>query len=262
MTREDLVSKIQKLLRLGESSNVNEAAAAMAMAQKLMDENRICKAELNTEQDDPEVIGDSDLDNLGGKKTKWKVRLAVILAENNNCKIYTRWATEEVPLEKQLKRAAKGKPVYKHKEVRLLRVIGRDSDVQALNYMYAYLVKEIKRLCKEETGGLGLGFKFREEWRHGALDTIDIRLRAQREIFRESIEMTASKEALVKFDDAKKDVVRWTNQHLRLKKSRSSLGPRSRDDLAREMGQVAAKDISLGTDPSRGIGQGAARLKS
>ena len=58
--------KIKKLLRLGESSNINEAANAAAHAQRLMDKYRIAMIELGDVGEDEEPIEESEEQILAG----------------------------------------------------------------------------------------------------------------------------------------------------------------------------------------------------
>jgi len=126
-----IVERVRKLMALAESDNVNEAANAAAAAQKLMAEHRISEAMLAVEagEDEADIEVTNDvLADLGRKET-WIGTLAMGLSKANGCQVYYR------------------------KEARLgvkLRIVGGTSDVQTVSYMYAYLVREVDRLCDAE----------------------------------------------------------------------------------------------------------------
>ena len=86
INKEEWIEKIRKLLALAESSNENEAQAAMLMAQKLMAKHHL---ELSEIQDAP--VDHDVLEQEGDKKahgSAWKRRLASLIAHNFQCETY------------------------------------------------------------------------------------------------------------------------------------------------------------------------------
>lgn len=86
MENEKIIDKIRKLLALATSSNENEAQNAMLMAQKLMAQHNI---EMSQVEDAP--VDHDVLEEEADKKahcTKWKRRLASVIANNFKCDIY------------------------------------------------------------------------------------------------------------------------------------------------------------------------------
>src|SRR6266849_6358620 len=90
MSIDKIIERIQKLNKLATSSNVNEAAAAAAMAQRLMTEHRISEAQLSAEHDEADApITDMDVLAASGNKRPqtWLVWLATGAARANGCRI-------------------------------------------------------------------------------------------------------------------------------------------------------------------------------
>lgn len=86
-SREQVIEKVKKILALAENNpNENEAIAAALKAQKLM-------AKFNIEKDDlGEEVKEEEIDKLtcivSGKSQKWRIELALALANNFRCKLY------------------------------------------------------------------------------------------------------------------------------------------------------------------------------
>ena len=85
--KKQMIEKIKKVMALAENNpNENEAIAAALKAQKLMAKFHINEDELGDE------ITESKLESMecevGGKTQKWKLQLAVVLANNFRCKVY------------------------------------------------------------------------------------------------------------------------------------------------------------------------------
>ena len=85
--KKQMIEKIKKVMALAENNpNENEAIAAALKAQKLMAKFHINEDELGEE------LTESKLESMecevGGKTQKWKLQLAVVLANNFRCKIY------------------------------------------------------------------------------------------------------------------------------------------------------------------------------
>ena len=85
--KKQIIEKIKKVMALAENNpNENEAIAAALKAQKLMAKFHINEDELGEELTESKL--ESMECNVGGKTQKWKLQLAVVLANNFRCKVY------------------------------------------------------------------------------------------------------------------------------------------------------------------------------
>ncbi len=132
MSIDKIIERIQKLNKLATSSNVNEAAAAAAMAQRLMTEHRISEAQLSAEHDEADApITDMDVLAASGNKRPqtWLVWLATGAARANGCRIVI-WNSSHG--------GRKG----------AIKLYGRQQDIDAARYIFLMLKNEIDRLGK------------------------------------------------------------------------------------------------------------------
>jgi hypothetical protein len=80
---EKIKAKIKKLFALSKSPNANEAAAALEMAQKLMDEYSIIKSEIPT----LDVNEDEAPRASGNTPPQYEINLAVSIASALGCRV-------------------------------------------------------------------------------------------------------------------------------------------------------------------------------
>lgn len=153
MTREVVMDKIRKLLRLGESPNENESAAAIAKAQALMEEYRIESHMLEEPPEAKEEVRTWEDPLHQRARSSWLGRLAVIISKANGCFVY------------------KGGP---H-----IWLVGTASNAEAARYMYGYCVKEIERLAKAR--GRGNGRIWMNNYRIGCVQGISHAINAEQE---------------------------------------------------------------------------------
>lgn len=226
-----VLKKIEKLLALAESSNINEAASAAAMAQELMDRYNLSTADLSNgkEDDDPsKAVDDFELMDTGARWNRYKEALAMMLAEHNHCVLYINTTHKRANNKRGWKKA------------RVLRLVGTQSDAQACTYMFYHLKGEITRLAKQVGGGLGP--RWLMDFRLGAIATIRKRLKEMREdLIRD---MQVSSTALVKFDERMANADAWAEENLGLEPSKSRNVPK-RDWSAFDLGQAAGATINL-----------------
>ena len=130
-----ILEKICHLKGLAGSSNPNEAAAAAAAADKLIQKYRIDEAELKMVESSTDFESeDSDFVLYeSGRRTMWKSDLACLLAHHYGCAV---WIDNG----------------YRKKQYRL---VGIKSDMEIVNYMFSWLIKEIDMLTKMFCTGLG-----------------------------------------------------------------------------------------------------------
>lgn len=165
-----IIDKIQKLLALSTSSNVNEAATAAALTQELMTRHQIEVADIeyHTSKD-----GDVQVENEELVREKsyipWKVSLAAGIAKANGCSAYTQNIY----------------PGSSTKKLVATRFIGTKSSISVVRYMYAYLVREIDRLASENRKGHDRIWL--KSFRLGAVAAITTRLvQASKEVAKEA----------------------------------------------------------------------------
>lgn len=225
---DKILDKVRKLLKLSESSNANEAAAAAAKAQQLIDEYNLSAALLAVETDQPEDNEPIDIEDKPLYQQKqlrtWIYALAEAIANCNSCQIYH----------------AKG----------AIELVGRKSDAEKVRYLFGYLVHETERLCDRD--GLGCGRTWRNNYRLGVVDTIKSKLKEQHRAFKDQAREQVSSDslALVKVDKAlarieAKDasVADWSRRNLRLG---SSFSHCRGNQFARQAGRLAGQSISIG----------------
>lgn len=239
MKKTKIIDKIQKLLRLSESANVNEAAAAAARAQALMEQHRIDRAilTLGGDGDDQDTIRahkDAPVFS-GGKIVQWKLNLADTLCRHNGCTMYINIGQDDA-----------GRPLSK------VVLVGRSTEVGTIRYMFDYLAAEVNRLCRKL--GKGKGRVWANNFRLGAVATINQRMSEARRQFRRKQRERAraqDTEALVRLDDALAHIDKamqraeeWMKSHVNPSGTRKNSGHQEDWD-AWMRGREAARDINL-----------------
>lgn len=87
---ESIENRIRKLLSLSSSSNQHEAELAMLKAQELMRLHDIDSSVVETKEGRVGVeVTRSAVDNGKRRVPNWQKRLAVVVAENFRCKVYS-----------------------------------------------------------------------------------------------------------------------------------------------------------------------------
>lgn len=148
---EAVIAKVQKLLRLAQSDNPNEAANAAKAADKLIQEHGLVDAQLETSGEKPaEEIGECP-DNVAlwhGRVPTWELTLCFGLIRHYGCAGYRTWTYPG------------GRPAQ------AARVVGRPSDVAAFRAMWTWLRHEIERLALLNRGE---GRSWLDSFRKGAV---------------------------------------------------------------------------------------------
>ena len=236
-----IIDKVRKLLRLAESPNAHEAALAAAKAQTLIDEHNLTASLLSLdtatpEQDEP--IEDfqkkgAPLDERG--RDVWKSHLASAISRANACRIYLQGGQ--------------------------IALVGRPSDAAAVRYLYAYLSREVERLCEKD--GRGCGRTWRNNYRLGVVDTISRKLREERERFKREAQkaVESNTQALVRMNTALAKVEQrsiatadWVKANLKLRSYSGSSA--AYNPNARNVGRKAGESIRVGGQSGR-LGAGA-----
>jgi len=243
MDIKDAIDKVQKLLRLSTSDNQNEAAAALKAAQEMITKYQIKQDMLDAEngKDDEE---EEDVVDFGTKSApldtasefnleRWRIRLAGAICDANQCGIY----------------------VYSHydnkqrKMLKSISVIGRPSDVEKVRYLFQYFFRETERLCERD--GKGCGKVWRNQFRHGVVDTLSTALReskktAHAQVYHEAMNnrtaLVVVDRAIAKIEKRGATVTKFMDD-MKLKNLRSV--PNHRDPDARQQGREAGEEIHL-----------------
>jgi hypothetical protein len=234
----DVLDLVRKLLRLSASSNPHEAAAAAAKAQSLIDEHNLQDALLAVDAHqeataDAEPIYDfgtkgAPLDARGERVATWRLTLASTIARANSCKVYYQGGS--------------------------IHLIGRPSDANTVRYLFGYIAEQVERLTKEH--GAGCGRTWCNNFRLGCVDTIRLKLNAQREAFRREARTVQSfieggstqalvrvNQALALIDKRAERTADWVKANMKLR-TVSSAGS-TYNPSAREAGRKAGRSIAI-----------------
>lgn len=253
MTYEDALSKVQKLLKLADSPNANEAAAAAALAQSIMDkfqiERTVAEMDAGVEEPDEEIrnfssVAEGELDGEGANRSTWRTSLASCIARNNACRVFLSQRYRD------------------GKKLSTVEIVGRPSDVATCRYLFGWLKNEVERLAVKE--GKGMGKTWGLNFRLGCVDTLNEKMVATRKQTLDSMRSTVTGTALVrvdnaiaKFNDRSSSVQSWMDGNMNLRK-----GPavKVRTDYgARQAGRNAAQSITIG-GARAGLGSGSRQL--
>lgn len=229
MTHQEAIERVQKLLRLAKSDNVNEAATAMAMAQRVIDQHKLDVATLMNETEEAETIQDFRDDLIDNSTASWKARLAIVISKANGCKTYTL--------------GNQG-----------ISVIGRKSEADTVRYMYRWLVKETERLLK--AANQSNGRTWCNNFRMGVVDALAERLKKNKEEFEAQAKADGKTTALVRVAGNAEAVERWSKDNLQLRTKHFRFNS---DASARALGQAAGRNINLG-DRNGSLGAGNKQL--
>lgn len=254
-----LAEKIRKVLNLARgTTNPHEAAAAFARAQAMMQRHRITEAALHLEEGTEDPVDAEEIhdrhDPLGqqSQRVAWKGSVANALSKANGCKFYWHRTWN------------RGGYV-----VRQLRVVGRESDVETVRYLFTLCVREIERLARNESsrqrrqnGRADRAFMnaYRMGCARAVVEAIEEEERAIRALMRQ--EAGRNEKALVTLDAAqaaldrrRAETHRWVDDHLHLRPGRA---PRITSSAGYHAGQIAGRGVYPGR--SQRVTGGARRL--
>lgn len=221
MTPPPALARVRKLLALATSSNPHEAAVAAAHAQALIEAHRLERwlaAERATAEDADPIVDARDTPLVRARRLrKWKVALAVMLAEHNDCTAYTLDAGRE----------------------QQVVLIGRQRDRDAVAELWSWLSTRIEWLSA--THGAGKPHAWHEAFRIGVVDAVAERLDAASADARATLDTAA----LVVVDPARaahrEALERFVAERLGPGKSRALRV----DAAAWRKGRRAASDLDL-----------------
>lgn len=153
MSLTDIKERVCKLLALSNSSNENEAAVALAMAQKIILEYKLSIAECLAAGEyvaEEQIIRDGTPLITTGRIAQWQSSLCGVLARSNDCKIL----------------------LYKGLGI---VIFGRPSDIQNVRTMLSFCIGQLWKLSPK-----GRGKVYSDSWYLGAISTMDSRLKEMR----------------------------------------------------------------------------------
>lgn len=158
-----ILEKICHLKELAGSSNPNEAAAAAAAADRLIQKYRIDETELHMSKASSDFEAeDSDFVLYEtGRRIQWKHTLATTLAAHYGCAM---WMDSSYS-------TGRKRTSY--------RLVGVKSDMDIVNYMFTWLVSEIEMLTKMFCRGLG--HVYSQSYCEGAVTGIRDQLHAMKQ---------------------------------------------------------------------------------
>lgn len=240
MTREQVLNKVRKLLRMTTERGCTEAEArqAAAMAQRLLIAHRLDQAALDvTDREmpqDPQVWADPLDASCRTRVSPWRSRLAGAVARANGCAVY-----------------------YSGGQI---RIVGTPDNVTATRYIYDFCAREIDRLAKQYSGN---GRTWLASWRVGAATGVTEVLREARDNARQEaasagVALLVIDNALATIDADRRRATDHMENSMRLVWRRRASGVRNTG--ARDQGIKDGRTINVTGAGNRAIGSGARLL--
>lgn len=144
---EKVIAKVARLRALSTSSNVHEATAAAAAAERLIAEYRLSEADLEIDGEESELV-EEEVFEYGRNLSSWKCTLIAGLSKHYGCVGLIRSNPKLGKLKRHIS-------------------FGRKSDIELVKYMFSWLSLEIARLSQGACKGRGKGFS--NSFCHGAV---------------------------------------------------------------------------------------------
>jgi hypothetical protein len=175
---DDVISKVRKLYTLAEANtSEHEAAVAIAAAEKLLQQYRLSRAEIDASSDSNVEIPTEDgepVETYASRIPVWQKVLVGTLAKHYGCVVYHHVRS---PNEK------------------VIKIVGCPSDVRLFRLQYDRVKSQIDRLTFKN--GLGKGRSYCDSYRKGLVVVVHERLAEMRTFVRQE----ATSTALVKLDE-------------------------------------------------------------
>jgi hypothetical protein len=171
-----ILDKIKKLLALSASSNPNEAARAAAKAQALLAQYNLELSQVEAHSGETSDYCQQDV-AVGGV-SRWRKTLMLVVARPNFCDVVSYKGTERVSL------------------------IGEPHNLEVVKYLYGYLVRQLEPMAAtayRQSGSSMHSRTWKDSFFHGAIASIDQRLKEQAQVFADTSEQSR---ALVVVKDA------------------------------------------------------------
>lgn len=152
-TPETILTKVKLLLNLANSPNENEAAAAQAMADKLIAKYNITEEELASLAEKPPLYGAEDLLFHTFSLVGWMQRLALACAKQFYCYVVQEKCFPAV-----------GEPQYNY------YIYGDDEDANSVKFVFHTFVKKINNLVDLKC--IGRGPIFIQSYTEGVVEAV------------------------------------------------------------------------------------------
>lgn len=226
-TRDDIITKIQKLLALaGNNDSEQQAALAMEKAQELLLKYNLSMAEVEPVESGPPIVMVEVVVHTRASNV-WLYRLAKGIADNNFCRSLVGSIHPD-----------DGNP----RTARRLIFVGREVNVRVCGELAVWIVPQCESWGRREKRGSGNNSGFRNEYMLGLTDGLVSRLETyRREQEAQNVQITA---LIVRYQQE-------TDEFLRGKIRGHKMTHGERGSLAaREKGRADANDVSI-TSPTR-----------
>jgi Protein of unknown function (DUF2786) len=154
--RDRVLERIQRLLALSKSSNLNEAGNAARAAQRLMTEHQIDEAQVKFDAGESDApFADEEIADFGQRTSHWRSIVLDGLASANGTRAYLR--------------------SYKLAGVRhsTVRVLGPRAAVATVRYLFDYLIRQVDELVLLHEGA---SIRWKNAFRLGAAAMLRTRL--------------------------------------------------------------------------------------
>lgn len=236
-TIANVIARIQKLRELaGNNTNEHEAASAAAAAAKLIDRFQLSEMDLQLKGDknaEPIVEGEVPLHKTG-RAMLWVGFLAMTLCEHYGCTGY--WNHVNDAEEVFAKNPNAVRDSYK-----AFKMVGRQSDMDIVRYMFDWLHPVIVYLMKLNASGRGM--KYSQNYAYGVVQGIKNQLQLEHKEAKVEAAANNQSQAMVLLDSR----LALSESHLKstvkgLHTKRSHLGY---DPNARARGVTAGESIRL-----------------
>jgi len=242
-----LIDRVRKILARTQSNNANEAAAAVALAAKLMHEHALSETDVTAEVGDP---GDAVTEVVVGSEgfmAPWRFALVSEIARAFFC--------EAIALRRG--------------ETRRIRIIGRKDDADVATMVFRHLAKELQRLADEDVKNQDVSYSlhlddlvnferatmagsgpsvasvenYKDNFLRGAVVAIAWRLKNEFEEFTRS-----SEKALVLVERRREEAGRYRNAKYtesRVLGAEDAMMNQNADELAIARGYVAGLEVRI-----------------
>ena len=160
-----LRDRVEKLLRLADSSNAHEAAVAAGQAAALIQRYRLDTASWAEEaQEDAEIQLFRDVPLDASKRLRgWKIALGSVIAQANDCRIVVSGPRS-------------GQRHGRADKERKMWLIGRPDDVERIYWMYPILLRSVEQLTRAKVHGAS--HRYREDFRRGVVTSLASAMRS------------------------------------------------------------------------------------
>lgn len=216
----NIIQRIQSLLALAKSDNLNEASSAAAQAEAMIAKYRLSMADVvSAGGQSAESIGEGEPLMRGARFSKWQNRLGVALSKRYGCLVINDGVEHT------------------------FRLIGLPSDVEIVRYMFAWIGAEIVRLARDERG-----MRARNSFCLGAVFAIGAALEAAKKAAEATHAGTSGGSAAIVLASRESEARAWLLKllpgNVRLK--RGGHAPSEIDVQAHERGIMGGGSLHLG----------------